>query len=148
MELDIHIKLTDNDKISLRDIVKLFADNDTVSVVSDNTTADNTVSVVSDNTTADNTVSVVSDNIPPAETFQSDNTPLAPELFPAPAPVSISTEEMITRISDTLHAVARNGQKDKCRELMMKYRVPALSKLDTLTDVELDAMLKEAENLL
>jgi hypothetical protein len=132
MELDIHIKLTDNDKISLRDIVKLFADNDTVSVVSE------TVSP------ADNTV--VSETIPPAETFQSDNTPLAPELFPAPA--SISTEEMITRISDTLHAVARNGQKDKCRELMMKYRVPALSKLDTLTDVELDAMLKEAENLL
>ncbi len=144
MELDIHIKLTDNDKISLRDIVKLFADNDTVSVVSETVSpADNTV-VSETISPADNTV--VSETIPPAETFQSDNTPLAPELFPAPA--SISTEEMITRISDTLHAVARNGQKDKCRELMMKYRVPALSKLDTLTDVELDAMLKEAENLL
>ena len=51
--------------------------------------------------------------------------------------------DKMTAIRDKLRAIAKNGRRDEAKAVMLKYRVPALSKLDSLTDEELSRMYDE-----
>ena len=51
--------------------------------------------------------------------------------------------DKMTAIRDKLRTIAKNGRRDEAKAVMLKYRVPALSKLDSLTDEELTSMFNE-----
>lgn len=84
----------------------------------------------------------------------------APQPVPQPAPQPVaeaqktipefdaeilSKEDMMKTLADKLRDMAKNGRKDEAKQIMLKFKVTALSKLNTLNDAEIEQMYETVE---
>ena len=57
----------------------------------------------------------------------------------------LSKEDMMKTLADKLRDMAKNGRKDEAKQIMLKFKVTALSKLNTLNDAEIEQMYETVE---
>ena len=136
MNLDIHLQIDEKD-ISLNALARLI-------LRLSKTSAETATEQVAE-TAAMGTHSTVPETPETAteQVAESAKTATVPEttftMFADPEPDA----DKMTAIRDKLRAIAKNGRRDEAKAVMLKYRVPALSKLDSLTDEELSRMYDE-----
>lgn len=103
-----------------------------------------------------------------AFTVRDDAAPAQPAPAPAPAPAAtpefemlaedelsltseaendefngLNAEQVIDKLKNAIRDYAKAGHKDQAKELMLKYKVPALSKINTLSEAEMREMYHE-----
>lgn len=55
----------------------------------------------------------------------------------------LNAEQVIDKLKNAIRDYAKAGHKDQAKELMLKYKVPALSKINTLSEAEMREMYHE-----
>lgn len=55
----------------------------------------------------------------------------------------LNAEQIIDKLKNAIRDYAKAGHKDQAKELMLKYKVPALSKINTLSEAEMREMYHE-----
>ena len=55
----------------------------------------------------------------------------------------LNAEQVIDKLKNAIRDYAKAGYKDQAKELMLKYKVPALSKINTLSEAEMREMYHE-----
>lgn len=59
----------------------------------------------------------------------------------------LNAEQVIDKLKNAIRDYAKAGHKDQAKELMLKYKVPALSKINTLSEAEMREMYHELMEL-
>lgn len=55
----------------------------------------------------------------------------------------LNADQIIDKLKNAIRDYAKAGHKDQAKELMLKYKVPALSKINTLSEAEMREMYHE-----